>query len=467
LTVTAYSYLEIVANLDGADESVLIMSSTGAATDYQLKWGGWGPRIAQLKTSLLGFPYPVVTEEWTLNIRGSTAAIALANYEKLIRLIEQGFRWWKKREIAQPPVLRYQIKGSDLSTYQKDVITGFAREPKAPDDFTKVGDFYWIMDVRIAFFRKNGLWLGATDTQSSSTFTCPGPNALTFTTTHVKPCPVKVTITPSASPFSGSLSGVIAFSNEASHLIHVEGRPIASGGDLTGTTNVTDTTNLATNSAIGRVAATTTEGNFSYTSTLAAYANGDHVAIYANLKNSSTTVNVIIRPEVSIGGNTMVLPEVTILAKNPANPQVVFLGIFPTNGKQLDTITFYYRTVSGSINIDIDYLGIFLINAFTTIIAIPALTNSVGTVIDHRLLTHPTPFVGNASVNASLYNYTGNPYVFQGGYVNGTEPIAATDLAVFLMLTQGSFWRPANAAGTAAHTFVWSADRTIGYLVPR
>lgn len=439
-----------------------IMLANGDPTDYTLKYGSWAPNIAQPHTEALGAPYTSVWEEWVLNIRGSTPAIARQNLNLLLTMLERGWRWWKKRGITADPdaplYVFFQPKGSDLSTALCDLIIDYD-VPTLPGDYVAVGDFYWIRDVKIKFLRKNGIWLplAYSNTQSSAATAQPGPIAVSLAITD-RPHPIRALFTVSATPKTTACSGVIAFvGGGGSQVLVVEGASsgTAAAAYFIGTTSTVDTTNVATNGRVGRITATTTEASLTTTG-ISMTSLVDYVAYYISVKNTSTTVDCIFRLEFTVGANTVVLPEVTIRAVNPANPQVVFLGMLPYKAAAITSgnILLYYRSTSGSITLDIDQMLILPLDQYSTVLTVSGVNPTAGIDIDHRMTTHQQPAV----VCTSIGGYVGSPYVLE-------DPIV-TNLHAYCMLVQGQYWQIVNNAGTAAVNLTLEARRWLSYLTP-
>lgn len=476
MATTTQPYLEIT---DGTT-SVKLMDSSAtnptliAAMTYRLSFGGWSPRIAQRNKSPFGLPYLPVTEDLLIDVRGSTAAIALANLQTLNTLLDQGERWFNNEKV-NPVFIRYQPKGSERSTYMQDVIIGRGLGDRTdgnlvnPDDFNFVGDSYWIKGVRVQFQRRNGFWLCESETPSIvSGVAQPGPIAFSYTDVAKLLSPVDVQIWNSNSS-STDCSGFIIITHDDRYIGVVEGADGVTTYYVLGTTSTADAGKLPTNAFVGRLTATTTQ-SFVYISPIQTPINEcEYCAIYATVRNNDATDDVYLQislnNEISLGNNPVSLQEVRIAANT--NPQAVFLGIFPTRGRLPSGIYINHRTLSGTATLDIDTVLIVGVNRATTIIATkfsPGSTTSqsAGVGLFHRLFNEPQNevCVGTPPTSDRLLSYTGAAHVFTGGHLTIKET------AIALLFTDGTKWRIADVAGTSPVTLSAEVTRRKAYLTP-
>jgi len=462
---TSFHYLEIT---DG-DLSAVFMAADGSPTPYTLVWDTWAPAIAVPNPSELGLPYTSVTEEWRLNIIAATPALCLTYLQTLNKLFDRAWRWWNKRHRINgsdvPVLIKYQLAGSTQTVPMQDVviITEDRVPVLLPTNFTQVGNFYRIEGIKARFTRKNGLWLGATDTANVAATAAPGPIKVSYLETAAIVDPVAATLTASASGGvkTTSASGVIICANRNNDYDIIEGAASGSGASkvFSGTTGTADSTNLATNGYVGRITATTS--NSSYTSSAFTGNNGaEYMAVYAVMKNGSTTVDVIVYVEaITTGGRTIAMPEVTLFAVNPSVPQVLFCGMLRSdlNGEFITQMRLNVRSVSGSITVDIDYAVAVWCERTTSFLTLNSIDPSLGIVVDHAMLTQAQALVQRSSTVRNL-DYAGNPYMLYGG--------TAQDFSMLVMLVQSNFWNVANVAGTSAAQWALSATRTKGFLTP-
>lgn len=165
--------------------------------NYSLAYKSWAPAVAQKKKSKAGgSPYRDVVEEIELIVRGSTAAVALANLEKLTELLDQAYEW-KRGAIVDPVVMQVLIQGSSLAAAQEAAVLG----PVDMDDvlqlpvtFNDMIHQFEIEGVTLRFLRRGEL-LGPTESESSSSSANPAIlTASSFTDDLKVASPIDITI---------------------------------------------------------------------------------------------------------------------------------------------------------------------------------------------------------------------------------------------------------------------------------
>lgn len=456
-------------------DSSLTTAAQIATLSYRLTYGDWAPKIAKRNKSMLGLPYMPVLEEMTIDVRGSTAATAVSNLQTLNAMLDQAERWWNG-ELVSPVVIKYQPKGSNLTTQLQDVIIGRGFNDQTdmislPGDFNKIGDDYFIHGVKLAFWRRNGLWIGASETVNKTT---AAPTSLyaytTFTDFPNQLAPFDLLFLNASGTVesaSGNPSGIIATAAKSTYFLLYEGAQGVTALSLSGTTNTADVAAQATNGAVGRVAITAVEVSFSASSPGAATNKTnetEYVAIYMSCRLSASAV-VTARAQIGfyvVGATEVTLPEVTI-TYNGGKPQVVFVGLFPSDALVFNHIDVYLRTDGAAINFDIDQFVVIGVNRETNILALPNITAlaSVNNAVKGLLLTRPKPFVGRPSASGDIrYPYSGNAYFFAGA--NRT----VKDIYLLLFFVNGSYWQVVDQGTHLALQFTNSITRYLGYLTP-
>lgn len=471
---TVQPYLEITDTIT----SIMIMNPAFttpaqiATLNYKLAYSGWSPKIATRSKNPFGLPYQPVLEEMTIDIRGSTAEICYQKLQALNTLLDQGERWYNN-EIVAPVFVRYQPKGSNLATYLKDmVIGGFADDSNAdlvtlPDNFNITGEINYLKSVRVRFWRRLGLWISATETVTVAAKTIETtyvPAAWSVASPQLSPIDIGFAISGTLKGVTEHPTGLIIVAQRTEYITLYEGAAGVTSLSLSGTVDTADTAAQATNGRIGRVALTTIDTTVIAAGTGANMGDTEYNAVYLSCRISAD-INVIAHLEISFNSafvTDITLADVTI-TYNGGLPQIVFAGIFPTDNVNYTRITMFIRSASGTPNFDIDELVVVGVNRATSILTLPDITAlggaGVNQVVQGRLLTRPNALVGFPAAGAPIkYSYFGSPYFFTGNS-------SLTSIAMYLMITFDSFWRPVNAANAALNVSA-SFSRYLGHLTP-
>lgn len=451
-------------------DSAAVTPAQKAAMPYRLSFGTWSPKIAQRNKGPFGLPYMSVMEELTIDVRGSTPDDALARVQVLNNLLDQGERWFNN-EIVNPVFVRYQPKGSAKSTYMSDVVIGRGYGDQTdliglPSDFNQVGDFYWIMKIRVKFLRRNGVWLCESEAQSVATVDT-GNNAclVTWSDFATVLSPVNIELHPTNTvAAANTVSGFILVAGNQFNYQFIEGAQGVTATSLGGTTSTADAGKLPTNAFVGRVTAGVTQLDTLINPVTFQAELCEYCSVYANVRNNDATDDVFLQASVGTG-KTIILPEVKIAAGATPTPAWVFLGMFPTRGRRPNQINISYRTGSGTATLDFDSVVLHGVNRASNAIAVTFDVNSVSSGIPlavlHRLLNEPQ---GELAIrlppNDTLQPYTGSIYCFTGAH--GT----IKETAVAVLLTDRTNWQVGNSANTAGATWNLTATRLKAYLVP-
>ena len=153
---------------------------TGGTGDYALMYNSWSPKIAKRRQSVMGgqSPYEDVREEMAIIVKGTSETDCLGNLQTLTELFDQANAWRLDDSTNTAVEIQIQPKGSSATV---DAVI-WDCEITAPADMTWLGatSEYRLQPVILRFTRR-GLWLGSTETESSSTST-GNPAILTSST---------------------------------------------------------------------------------------------------------------------------------------------------------------------------------------------------------------------------------------------------------------------------------------------
>lgn len=128
-------------------------------TNYSLVIGGWAPQVAPRRRSTLGgLTHEDVSEQITINVYGSTGAVALENLHKLAALLNQADEFSSGANV-EPVLIEVLPQGSGSATPVKAMIVGTDGPPlSTPPTWNDHLMLFEISDVTIRF-RRRGLWL--------------------------------------------------------------------------------------------------------------------------------------------------------------------------------------------------------------------------------------------------------------------------------------------------------------------
>lgn len=169
----------------------MIVADLLDGTNYMLREGGWGPRVATLRTNVLGGrgPYSDVEEAITLDVRGATAATVLANVATLQALLLQA-QTFERYGVGQPVLLDLQFSGGTLRGSR--LLDGALDLPSSYNDLLVVEE---IEGVTLRVVRQ-GAWLAAEETSStSSALANPSVLTATFGSSAPYPSPIRLRVT--------------------------------------------------------------------------------------------------------------------------------------------------------------------------------------------------------------------------------------------------------------------------------
>lgn len=155
-------------------QDVIIADGSGNTGNFPMVRNSWSPAIASWRRSFLGNqpPYDDVTEEFRVNVRGSTVAEVLGNVRNLNLILNQAEQWFNNDVFDLPVLINYAPQGSTISSVDsplQSVLLGRAQGNETnlnlTDRFNDAGIIKEVDDVRVRFLRR-GPWLSSA-TQST------------------------------------------------------------------------------------------------------------------------------------------------------------------------------------------------------------------------------------------------------------------------------------------------------------
>lgn len=469
MALTTQPLLEIT---DGVS-SVKFMDSAAttpaliAAMNYRLSYGGWSPKVAKRNQNPFDLPYTKVLEELTIDIRGSTPDVCYSKLQTLMSMLDQGERWFNN-EIVAPVFVRYQPLGSGKTTYMQDVVIGGGTDDNnaqlvtLPDEFNVTGFISYLKGVRVRFWRRIGSWLCETETPTAVTGANQlGPIAVSYSVAAPTLSPVDLLFWLNSNSSSFEMSGFIVSTHDDRYIGVYNG---VTG--LSGTSSQADAGTLATGGNVGRSTASVAGVIPVISPILTPIEETEYVAIYATVRNNSTTIDAYI--QVSLGGNLYPAAQaVKIAAAATPKPQAVFLGILPTRGRRASKVNIKCTTLSSTATVDFDTVWLIGVNRATNIIAtiLPQASMTLSTTgirVLSRLLLETVGEVcqGVPAVNEAVLSYSGSAFGQTGG------ALANAETALALIFTDDTLWKIANAARNAASTVSFQPTRYKAYLTP-
>lgn len=467
---TTQPYLEIT---DGVT-SVKIMDSTAttpaqiAALNYRLSFAGWAPKVARISSNPLGLPYMPVQEEMTIDIKGATPDIVYNKLQVLNSLLDQGERWYNN-EVVLPVFVRYQPLGSAKTTYMSDVVFGGMADDSnsemitLPDDFNLTGNISFLKRVRLRFWRRNGVWQCETETLSNTGVAQGTTGLVTWSDFAPVLSPIDIEIGGSTADLN-TASGFTMVAHDDTYIKVFLGTALLGSG-----TNTNDAANFPTGAQMRRFASGGSQTPVLQTLTTMPIKECEYYAVYAKVRNNSTTVDMYI-------GGRQVYPEirnqeVKVPFLATPIPIIVFLGIFPTRGRTpgniiSDEFQLDIRAASGTLNLDIDSIAVVMLNRASNVINgnnVPhdTLASGFGINIRNRMLAEPqATYALNPPPTDAIQSYSGSAYCFTGGI--GTTKKAA----VLEYFTDQASWNILNTARSAKINLDYRVTRLKAYLVP-
>jgi len=415
-----------------AGGTITLADGGGTRGKYWLERGGWAPVITALRDDEQGEveSYIEVVEEPEINISGDTASEAYANLDKLARLLDQAERWSNNQNVA-PVLAKFSPKGASVSSIANPLqaaILGRADGDQTSGaglsaEFVQAGNHYVIKGVRLRF-KRQGLWKLASETAASSAAANPSILTATLPSTLDIMSPLDVWLSDLGAHNAGTVlkEAFLLIAQSATDLLIQE----AEGMTATGYTSVADAGNNARGGNVLRYTPTGTAVAASGTVDVSALANARVFAIFAAVRNNSTTQTFNINALITAVGAVRTVPKHIDISIQ--TPRLIPLGlvVLPP-GSILNTLRFEISVsgTSGSPTLDIDYLALVDLDDETgRVIHIPsvALNNIVNIVsmslaVDSQVLTVPAPRVAAKEGVLTPINlpYRGDPFLMSKG----------------------------------------------------
>lgn len=454
-------YLKIT---DGTTTIDLLGNDT--TNSFNLLAGAWAPNVARRKRSQMGGGSWAedVVEALPLYAQSDTsAATILANLDTLAALMDQAQRW-ALGEAVDPVILRYS-PNSD-SVYLQAVILGPPDSGQAvvlPPTFSD--DLYQkVVDGVTLQFKRRGLWLGAEESDTSSTVDNGEIMTMSLTAvTEPSPTVLKLGKLNYTTGPNQTFGGFVILAKASSDFSIINAEGLANGAF----TSVSGSSNLARNTNILRYTPTvTTEVSTAFSSTLSF--SPPKLGVFINARNSSSTESFTVWPRYQrTGKTTNEFSKKTTIPAGATDPKWYYLGTEGL-GSILQVLALYATVTSttGTPLLEIDTIVLVnMDNATVVTLHEGTIQNwtTADTLIyfDHRLLSKPMPEVyllDNSTTTAKI-DYDGVPSFFTK---------AATVVALYLS-TGGdvsTHWRRSNDSSAVMSVYA-TVTRTAAYLVPR
>lgn len=457
----AYTTLELT---DGTTSCNLVDN-----VNYSLVEGSWSPALTWFNESPLGDVYPRVTESLVVNALGSTGAIALANHDKLQRLLIQARRWAKGENGIAPVLWKVQMQGSTLAAAASSLVYGLPGGPAVVPPPTMIDDLfgygtsgYAIEGIGIQF-QHQGAYYTATESMTTPSAEVNGViQNVSFLTTVTQFAPLTITLGNFAAgggiPTTG---GMLIVSNSTNHIKIVDSATFS--GDVLTTSTVSDTANLPHGSSILRY---TTPANLPHTLLLSDSSGSSlsdmtaaHVAIYGLWRNNSAGSTFEVTPSTGAGVG---IPALIVPGGNV--PQIVPMGIIAgtQTHRRIDLQVKNLSGIAGD-TLDLDRIVVVGLDPPTQIVTIPP-TSIASYQLASSLVVADQTLTGRKPAVYQLFSDASRFYL---GYA-GPLPLYSLGNTVVTCLvgTSGSYWRLVTAAG-GVQNLTMQATRLPALLTPQ
>lgn len=456
-----------------AAELSMLLYNTGAGltatltdtVNYSLLQDSWSPAIAGDKPGQSGGrPFNRVIETIDLLVLGTTAAVALQNLKKLVRLLKLAEEWrndMTANVTTTPTLFEWQPKGS-LSGPWKALVVGRVDKTRnylgLPIKFNEQLALYQIEGVKLEFVRE-GEWLGSTETTAASGAAASGSvMSVTFANNLDIPSPTKITLDGLGGTAISLQENLIFIAHTATDIQVVQAETAGAG------TIINENANNAAGTAGNNALRLTASSTYDVTSMLLTTLAHKTVAVYALMRSASADASWRLYVETKeASGVTNGTSRVTTFAPGVTTPWPHFLGTVTSAAKEHTQLLFYWAT-DGIANLDIDYFVIIgLDNPVNQVIRVRPgsdVTTLNNVIVDPRQLTAVSPRItANSTVpqTFSLPWDRGNGYLLSSG----------TNLSVLWMNPRSNNWRwaLAGAPGTLVN-FTLTAERQEAALIP-
>lgn len=449
--------------------TLTFFDGSGGATNFRIRGGAWAPGVGGIDDEV-----PVL-ETFEAVVKGSTAADCMANVQSLVRFFHDAEKWAGGDPSYGAPLIKYSPKGGTVSTAANPLQTAVLGAPpgqravQLPANWElQAGANKLVTGIRVQFLRRPR-WLANTETSASSSAT-DNCNLATISlgSSHTIESPTRLRLTnPGIGYLSGAYyfyGGYIAVSDDstgiwignAESLASGAWTSVAAGGENARNTNILRYTPAGTT----EVVTASVPSGLTASCTL--------VAVYANVRNNSTTVGYRLRAFLQ-KYVTVSTPWVDVPAQATAYPYWLCLGVvaLPQDVPAAPTVWLSAIATSAAGSIDIDSVVLVDLSKPTTrVITLPRWDDAVAGYtstyeVNHRLLTDLRP----------AFETTG-AIVFQApAYGDLIIDTKGTSVYALLMATgqsttsPGNKWRQSDAASAVIQN-TWTAYRRSAYLSP-
>lgn len=455
--------------------TITIADGAGGLTNYRLAYGSWSPAVAGLRSNQLAGrgPYDDVEENLTLNIYGTSAANAYANLQTLARLLYQAERWMRGESVTAV-LMKYSPAGGTVSSVVNPLqATVLGHLPggqsgllQLTTDFNDLTSEYVIRNIQVRFLRLGLLLHTSASAASSAT------NNADIATVNMGgflnlASPTKIEISniisnPSLSPALLILSG----SGLSDEIGVADAEDGASGAPWT---SVNDAGASARNTNVLRYTPTGTTESVSggVTPGVSGGLINSFVAVFMNARNNSATTSFRIRarlqespstPGITVYGPTIVIPPYS----GAAAPRWYFAGLIaaPFISPKV-ALAATASAASGTIDFD-SIVVVNMSSPYNYVVQFQdplADSLNVPYILDHRLLTQPSPNMLRSIASGPPVAFNGDAIVMtRGQYLYGLLLLSGSNSSTL------NKWRQESGGTIRQNT--WTLTRTTGYLTP-
>ena len=435
-----------------------------------LTGGGWAPRTAKRRQSVMGgqSPYEDVVETMAIQVKGTSVATCLSKVAALSDLLDQAAKWNQNDAGVTAVYMEYEPNGSALAASVKALIVG----PPGYGDFITMPNHYTylgqtgayllgtVSDPIVVSFTRRGLWRGATEAKAAAAST-GNPDIVTtaaFTDTPKIPVPYDMDIDfiGRIGEASGGADFYALTTNAADKLYTIECE-VMTGGAAT----------VVALASAGNVHRQSDAGTATFSdTTIAMNANARLYAFYICVKASATVTKWTLTAYLYPHATTLETVAQTrpIIYGGSTAISIVSLGTISTNWTPARLVVTAVPSANLGETLDLDYIcGIALdenANIFHVIPAGTAFASCDRVVVAQQLATKKTPLV-TALEAAAIVAYS--------GYEGNAAPYASgNSLSALVFGTQTGNYTvyDADTGGGQKADVTFTATRTMGYLTP-
>lgn len=436
---------------------------------YSITQSGLDLGLATLRPGTLGGngPYTDVDCTIPINIIGACPANVYTALSDIWALLDQAQRFWKGENV-NPVLITAQATGSTVAAVQALILRrNDADAPLGvPAIYETTRPNYAMQDVQLLFTRR-GLWIGVTDTASSSA--TPAGNVFTITLpshTVLSPVRLDMTVPTKSTLASDTYAGPIFLTtNDSAKIAVVEAETFGASGVFTVVTPAAGERARGTQVLSGAI--TTTETNTSTIATPSLLQQGGLFGAWAVMKG---LVAYQMRLQFFVSGPTFFTPFATFQPTFGTVPQALFLGLFALPDDIGAQTYRLFAQASSADTLTIDYLVFMKIDQFSNVLTLATLQyllsvyangTSLKFFVDPALRTKLTPRAARATnINTLISNadYRGDATFMHAG----------TSLAGIILWTggtggSGNQYRLSDSAG-ALYNMTMTAARDRAYL---